>query len=632
MKKSEIIKNRVINKNDFYWKIFHPSLSVKNSFLKLFLLIYKDFSKFFVLKSIMWDRNKFNITLETIWTWEEYILFLSEANNKEFNGWLCTENICINSSWLESNKEIKKFITYFSINWKLLKFDNLLHFLTQDYKAKRDYYKIFWKSEVPPYSLINHWGADIHKVRFILNENIVRDLDHSLEFNIPEIFLHHSERECLWINPINDNPNKLFRFFNYSDEFFDHEFDKYFYLDEYKKKELDLTNELQRYTDFTDLNEEDIIMWDSNTKLQKMVDAAEKLVKEKNLKLVGFNCSCVPRIIWDDIYSILDKAKERLKVPFIFEWTLDKTPFEYRVEMLDDYINEIDKSKLSIIKNSIALFWYHQDKHLEYLVNILKLNWVSVNLIFIPMVDIKLLPWLFESELFVFSDNKHYEEIFEYPFKYLCNNKYIAPKTPAWIIWTDNWFKNILSSFNIEYKRSDHIEDIINEYDSKVELVEKNKYKVWIIFTWLDDIKRFFRSEYTSNIDIIWFLEDMWFSIEFIVFDIFTWENDKDKFSNDNWNHDLIINEINNKIKFKDKHKIDIISSEDYMYELIDREEISLVYSDVYFDERVVKMWLNQFNLRSFKLGYEWSLETINNLIKLCNTKYFSNFKKYLKK
>jgi hypothetical protein len=46
------------------------------------------------------------------------------------------------------------------------------------------------------------------------------------------------------------------------------------------------------------------------------------------------------------------------------------------------------------------------------------------------MIDIKLLPALFESELFVFSNNKHYDEIFEYPFKYLCDNKFISPKNP----------------------------------------------------------------------------------------------------------------------------------------------------------------------------------------------------------
>jgi len=630
MNKAEIIKNRVIKPEDFIWKIFYPSLWVKSSFLKLFTLFYNDFSKFFILKSIVWDRNKFNITLKSIDLETEYNLFFTDNKWISCNWIFCTKNIC---TWIhDKNVEInlKKFLLNFSIKWKDLTFYSLLSILSNDYKAKRDYYKIFWKSEVPPYSIINDWWAEIHKVRFSLNENIVRDLDHSLEFSIPEIFLHHSERECLWINAINDKPNKLYRFFNYSDEFFDHEFDKYFYLSKEERSRLKLTNKLERLTAFSDLNEEDIIMWNSNTKLQNMMDDVEKIVKEKDLKLVWFNCSCVPRIIWDDMYSILKKAKERLKVPFMFEWSVETSAFESRVEMLDEYINNIDKSTLKIKKNTIALFWYHQDKYTQFLNKILIKNWIKINLIFIPMVDIKLLPSLFESELYVFQENKHYDEIYEYPFKYLCNNNYLSLKSPAWIIETDNWFKEILWRFNIDYKRWNDIEKIVNEYNKKVCKVKENQFKAWFIFTWLDDIERFFTAEYTSNIDIINFLLNMWFKIEFFIFDSFDSNRDNNKFSINNWNHNLITNLILDKIKDKNSYSINFISNEKELYNKISNSNISIIYSDIYFDERVVKMWLNQFNLRHFKLWYEWALESINSLIRLCEMKFYKGFKKYL--
>jgi hypothetical protein len=37
---------------------------------------------------------------------------------------------------------------------------------------------------------------------------------------------------------------------------------------------------------------------------------------------------------------------------------------------------------------------------------------------------------MLEAEVFLFSKNSNFEEIFEYPFKYLCDNKYLEPKHP----------------------------------------------------------------------------------------------------------------------------------------------------------------------------------------------------------
>jgi hypothetical protein len=186
-----------------------------------------------------------------------------------------------------------------------------------------------------------------------------------------------------------------------------------------------------------------------------------------------------------------------------------------------------------------------------------------------------------------------------------------------------------LNKFWLVYKRSDYNEKIVSEYDKKVDIIKNNKYKVWFVFTWLSDLQLFLKSSYTNDIDVIWFLQDMWFFIEFFIFDSFDSKKYIDKFSSMNWNHNLIIKEIDNKFINKENYNINFISTENEMYNSIENSSISIIYSDIYFDERVLRMWLAQFNLSNFKLWYVWALETVSTLLKLCRMNYFKDFRKY---
>lgn len=628
--RNNVFKNRIIKQEDFFDKRFKPSLQTKSNFIKLFDAVYPKFSENIDIKSLDWERDKFNIMLIDKKSGE--ILHLTLKNNfwnKKCKGILCTNNLC---TWIHhelQNEYFLKFLVYFLVKWVDFKLTNFLELLTKDFKAKKEYYQIFWKQNRPPFSVIQDWWHPLQKYRFLVHEWVMRNMDQSISLNLPEASIHHSERECQWISP--KNKETWYHFFNFPGWYYDHRFDKYYYLsDEEREKYILWGNEWEWMWITTDLNENDIVMWEWTDKLSRALEYVAENIEKRNIKLLSFNCCCVPRVIWDDVYSVLKRAKEKISVPFIFQWQLEKTPYEQKIMLLEEYIEKIDVDSIKKIENTISLFWFHENKYQKELWDILKNNWIKINTSFIPSIDIRILELMYKSELFVFSPNNFQKEIFEYPFQWIWT-KFISPKYPYWANNTENWLKSILWEFNKELLLNEIINDIREEYLSKIEVVKKRWYTIWIVLLWLQEVKKFFSTDYMNNVDLIDFFEEMWFEINFIIYDNFKWftKNNDDSYKLSDWNHDKIDEIIYNKLKNKANHKINYFSSDLEFDNFFNNSNLDLVYSDVYFDDRISKLWINQFSLKNFYPWYSGAIKTINELINLCEMSFYKKYSKY---
>ena len=237
---------------------------------------------------------------------------------------------------------------------------------------------------------------------------------------------------------------------------------------------------------------------------------------------------------------------------------------------------------------------------------------------------------MFESKLFVFSPNNFQREVFEYPFQDMWTN-FISPVYPYSIKYTENWLKSILWEFNISYKESDDVEKIKKDYFEKVNYVNDKWYTIWIFLLWKQEIKKFFDTSYMNNIDIVSFLDEMWFKIKFFVFDNFELfdSNRDDSYKISDGNHEDIKKLINSKINIWEKHELTFFSNESDFNNLINNSELDLIYSDIYFDSRIYNLWINQFNLKYFYAWFSWALKTIKWLINLCEMGFYKKYSKY---
>lgn len=631
MEISETIKKRIINPEDFLWKKFRPSLLTNLFFSKFFTSIFSDFKNSIDIKSVEWIRDNFNIIIIDKKTGEVLTLIITDNYwNKKCNWLFCTDNICTWVHGVIQNENFKKFLIYFIAKWKSLKFRDFLNILCKDIKAKKEYYQIFWKAERPPFSILHDWGYPLHKFRFLIHEWVMRNMDQSISLNLPEVSIHHSERECQWISP--NIKERAYRFLNFPGWFYNHSFDKYYYLTEEEKKEyLEWTNQWAWMWLSTDLSEEDIIMWKWTDKLTELIDFVVKNAPKNNTKVISFNCCCVPRIVWDDIYSVLKRAKEKIDIPFIFQGQLEKTPFEQKIELLEQYIDKIDKNNIKKLKNSISLFWYHENIQQKDLWEELKKFWIKINTSFIPSIDVRLLPLMYKSELFVFSPNSFQKEIFEYPFQSMGTN-YITPKYPYSIKYTDDWISSILKELNIDFNKDNIARELKDRYKEYVTYVKDKWYSVWIILIWKKELEKLLTPDYMANIDVVGFLEEMWFKVNLYVYDNFTSQKESQReeaYKESDWDH----NEILNIIKWKNKNvNVSFFSNEKWFDDIFKNNKLDLIYSDIYFDDRVTKLWLNQINLKNFYTGYTGAIETIKGLIRLCEMTFYKNYSKYFNK
>lgn len=624
---SNRILNRVIHIKDFLWKRFKPSLQTNSAFKKIFSSIFPEFIDLIDIKNIDWDRDEFSITLIEISSWE--ILHLAIKDNfwnKKCSWVLCANSICTWVHYEVQNEVFLKFLVYFIVKWSNLKFNDLLKILTRDLKAKKEYYQLFWKAERPPFSIIQDWWHDLHKFRFLAYEWVMRNVDQSISLNLPEASIHHSERECQWVSP--NNKDTWYHFFNFPWWFYDHNFDKYYYLDEEEKNNYITGNNLWNgMWVSTDLNEEDVIMWNGTDKLSRVIDYVVENAEKNNIKVISFNCCCVPRIVWDDIYSVLKNARDKIEIPFIFQWQLEKTPYEQKILLLEKYTENIDTDDLEKKHNSISLFWYHENEYQKELGDMLSSAWIKINTSFIPSIDIRLLPLMYKSELFVFSPNNFQKEIFEHPFQSMWT-RHIAPRYPYSMQYTDEWIDSILKELNVNVKENTSVIASKNIYNDHVSYVKNKKFTIWIVLIWKKEVERFLNPDCMNNIDIIYFLEEMGFRIKFFIYDNFKWHstNRDEGYEISDGNHNDVLQIVQSK-----SNEIDVsFFSDNVSFEwLLADKELNLIYSDLYFDDRIINLGLNQFSLKNFYVWYSWAIHTIKGLIRLCEITFYKNYYKY---
>jgi hypothetical protein len=159
-------------------------------------------------------------------------------------------------------------------------------------------------------------------------------------------------------------------------------------------------------------------------------------------------------------------------------------------------------------------------------------------------------------------------------------------------------FKSILEKFwKKEYiKRLDKI--FLEKKEENKELFRKaKKYKIWFIIFYFH-IKQFLDDIFRWT-DILQMLKDMWFELEFFVY----------KFKNN----------ITDLKELQDNYKNIIYSSNiNDLNNFLDSDSISLYYSEINRDLRILKRNKEIFSIWDLEYWIEWFYRTFQKLVKKC--------------
>lgn len=483
-----------------------------------------------------------------------------------------------------------------SINWKILlvilkKYEDI--FLKLLEWLNKDLFNIWEESEfINIYDKKELWFNDIKKkleFSFLDDYGYRRKIQNEFKFEDKSILdIYHSDFECSkchW-------PVEAFTSFPDFEDVNDYTFFENKYPD--KRNDFLMTN-INDYESIT-------IWW--NQKIDEIL-SNKKLLDEYDL--ISINKTCISVIMWDDIMSIYKYNNVDPKKIF---YTDQNTDSPYRAVI--NYLSRIDLKKWEK-SEKLLFFWLNKNKNTAELIKFLKENFnIEVGNVLLPNIDIKDLWEINNFKLAVYFSWRETkaQNIFKlYPINNLDSN------IPYGLSKSFDLFSSILNKYNRESEIKILEWIIWKSKEINSNLFEKvKKFQIWFI---LNDfhIKQFINNNF-RGVPILSLLNDMWFKINFFIF------NTNELYTND-------LEEFNKKNDFNNLNNFNTIISNDksILDKFIDDENIQLYYSEINNDYRILDKNKGQFSISDFEYWIDWFYRTFELLVKKCErVVYYNNY------
>lgn len=530
------------------------------------------------LEQVLW-QNYNNSLFKYIYLNNE--LFISIYNNKNF--------VLIGISYKSNKLLINKYSWITSLDWKKLLvilqkykeiFLKLLEELNRDFLKiweESDFINIFDKKEL--------WFNDIkNKLEFSFIDDYTyrRNYNSDFDFNFENktiLKIYHSDYECSRC----DWPKNSFTLFPNFNEIND---DLFFSWKDNKKVDHLFTN----ITEYESIS----IWW--NKKIDEIL--CDKTLID-SYDIISLNKSCISVIMWDDIKSIFKYHKIENKKIFYTDQNID-SPY---ISVIN-YLKNIEIKKKTQ-KNEILFFWLDKNKNTYELIEFLKNNfWIKVWNTLLPSIDIKDLWSILDYKLSIFFTWKELktQNIFKlYP---IDNIEMVIPYGITKIsILIEGILKELWETRDIS-----KLKEIIKIHKIKNKSLYKEAKTLELGFIIQDFHIKYFLSDNFRWIPLISLFKDMWFKINFFIFD----------------NNKLYSSDIEKFRKYSFNTIVSNIKKE--LDDFIENKNIQLYYSEISNDNRILSKNKEQFSIWDIEYGIEWFYRTFNLLVKKCNkVKYFNS-------
>ncbi len=496
----------------------------------------------------------------------------------------------------KANKlKIKKYAWTEYKNWKILlavikKYEEVLLKLLE--KLNKNLFNIWEESEF--INIYDKKELSLSDIKTKLDFNFLDDYSYRRkiqnDFNFEDkkvLDIYHSDFECSKCNW----PEESFTSFPDFYEIFDN---KYF------KNTISINKGDFLVTNVNDY--ESITIW-WNEKINEILSNSKLL---ENYDMISINKTCISVIMWDDIMSIYKYNNVDPKKIF---YTDQNTDSPYRTVI--NFLSNINIKKWRKT-NKIVFFGLNKNKNTYELIQFLSNNfWIDVWNTLLPNINIKDLESILDYKLAIFF--KWRETKAQNIFKlYPVNN--LESTLPYWITKIYDLCKNILKRYK-KIKEINNLKKIINSWKVKNKILFDSSKTFGIGFIINDFHIKHFMEDSFRWVPIISMLNDMWFKLNFFIY------NNNEKYSNDlekfNKKNDLdYINNFNTIIS-RDKKDLE---------KFLNDQNIQLYYSEISSDKRILNRNKEQFSIWDLEYGIEWFYRTFKLLIKKCEKVNYYNY------
>jgi len=92
----------------------------------------------------------------------------------------------------------------------------------------------------------------------------------------------------------------------------------------------------------------------------------------------------------------------------------------------------------------------------------------------------------------------------------------------------------------------------------------------------------------------------------------------------------LLLSKMRDSLADSDRHVFSGFSNETQLASLLAGDKISAIYSEISFDERILKAGKAQFHLGMLEMGFDGALRSLDRLLRLCKSPFYRRYAKYL--
>ena len=438
----------------------------------------------------------------------------------------------------------------------------------------------------------SRWGNPKQWYQFFSDFEVERSSLCSVRFTDPLAYVVHGEMECRGIEP-----NLFGKRVDFANSPWPQE------------PPLEVPGSEGRFTGLVD---QDAILGGT----AKLEQALEKAILNPKIRMVCLNNTCLPKIIGDDVSSVVARVAKHSPVPILSMNTDLDSPdaaFSDLVRQARDAAGQADPNRK---KGGLNLIGFPPGQGRRDLVRQLQEIGIQVNCLLIPEFGVEdmrtyaagscgllypFAPWIQLTERILGDLEVPFEaHVAPYGFEG-CRSWFEAAaamlgRSDSFALWQKRFYEPAMEGFE--------------------ELSARNKGRRLGFVVDPGSFARLFEPERMYGFALAQMLEEMGFGLDVLLL----WDG---------------VGAQNQARFFKalqdpDRHTVTNFEDSLQLDDLLSKGEFSAVYSEVFFDRRLTRAGKSQFNLGMFELGLDGAMRGLERLIALCEWPFYRRYGEYL--
>ncbi len=441
------------------------------------------------------------------------------------------------------------------------------------------------------------WGNPRQWFQFFSDFEIERSSLCSMRFTDPVCCVTHGEHECMSIEPDTCTPTVVFVNLPWVDS---------------HGAANDVRSESSGF--FTGMVDSDTIMG-GTAKLENALRAA---IQNPRTRMVRVNNTCLPKIIGDDVNSVIARVQKESPIPILLMNTDLNSPEATFTDLVRQARQVLDEQKPDERTGGLNLIGFPPGRGRSELQAELERVGIGVNVWLFPAIGVESMRRYLAGRYGIVYPHAIWLELAENILAEL-GVEYRPLPAPHGLERTARWLQKVAEVLDQtlawEKWRARFLEPRRAEWDDLTR--QAGEHGLAFVVD-IDSAGRLKDAGSHYGFEILPLLEEMGFRLYVFVRQPSSGPTDQTG------------TEVMDSLAQPQRHTCSFFSEPDELSELLRADGFEAVYSEVFFDTRISRAGKAQFNLSMIELGLDGAFRSLGRLIGLCRWPFYRSYHRYL--